>query len=203
MVTSVQIVNDRATVGRKLRKPKHYFNLKARPFHIQPCLIVPVLVGETLQFALLQVRIVSDPIKDPLIGWWAEYYIFYVKHRDMDACATITVAHLDGTIAMPVFTGFCDGHYTLSGSASWVQNCLYCVVDTYFRDEPDVGTASNTSMRDPQIAAGLPLAYINNESWLESAKDETFTPPGHAPDDLPGEGDVPPDLIAGYETAYA
>jgi hypothetical protein len=46
--------------------------------------IAPVLPGETMKNLLLQARVVSDPIKNPLIGWWCEFYFFYVKHRDLD-----------------------------------------------------------------------------------------------------------------------
>jgi len=31
---------------------------------------------------LIQSRVVTDPLQNSLIGWWQEYYIFYVKHRD-------------------------------------------------------------------------------------------------------------------------
>ena len=69
--------------GRKSRRPSHPFQLKTRPWQIQPFCIAPVLPGETLKNLLLQSRVVSDPLKHPLIGWWCEYYYFYVKHRDL------------------------------------------------------------------------------------------------------------------------
>ena len=36
-----------------------------------------------MENCLIQFRAVTDPVKSPLIGWWAEYYVFYVRHRDL------------------------------------------------------------------------------------------------------------------------
>ena len=69
-------------VGRVQRHPKHTFHLFTRPYQIQPFLIAPVLAGETMKNLLLQARVVTDPVQNRLIGWWQEYYFFYVKARD-------------------------------------------------------------------------------------------------------------------------
>ena len=41
-------------VNRKLRSPDHSWLLRQRPFVITPCLIAPVLPGETLKSATFQ-----------------------------------------------------------------------------------------------------------------------------------------------------
>ena len=63
---------------RRLRRPVHRFNVKAKPYEICPTVFAPVLPGETMTNLLLQSRAVSDPIKEPLIGWHYEHYFFYV-----------------------------------------------------------------------------------------------------------------------------
>lgn len=75
------VVNQVQKQGRVTRKPVHNFNVETRPFQIQPVMIAPVLAGETLNNLLLQSRVVTMPLKNPLIGWWKEYYFFYVKLR--------------------------------------------------------------------------------------------------------------------------
>jgi hypothetical protein len=56
--------------GRRARRPEHRFELASTPWAITPFLIAPVLPGDTMTNLLLQARVVSDPIKNPLIGWW-------------------------------------------------------------------------------------------------------------------------------------
>ena len=80
-------------VGRKLRSPIHRFHLRHYPFQLQPFMLAPVIPGETMKNLLLQARVVTDPIKNGLIGWWQEYYFFYVKHRDL---AGFTGASMNG-----------------------------------------------------------------------------------------------------------
>ena len=49
-------------VNRKLRSPDHSWLLRQRPFVITPCLIAPVLPGETLKSATFQARCVTEPL---------------------------------------------------------------------------------------------------------------------------------------------
>ena len=74
--------------GRVLRRPQHPFQIRTRPWLLQPFFIAPVLPGETMENCLIQFRSVTDPIKSPLVGWWAEYYLFYVRHRDLQKQGT-------------------------------------------------------------------------------------------------------------------
>ena len=83
------------TTRRVMRHPQHPFQLRTRPYQVASFFIAPVLPGETLKNLLLQARVVSDPVKSPLIGWWAEYYFFYVKHRDLDGRDDFVAMMLD------------------------------------------------------------------------------------------------------------
>ena len=64
---------------RSMRRPQHPFRLNTRPFAIMPCMIAPVLPGETMKNLKIQARVVTDPLLAATIGWWQEYYFFYVK----------------------------------------------------------------------------------------------------------------------------
>lgn len=150
------------TVGRKMRSPVHHFNLRHMPFQIQPFMIAPVIPGETMKNALVQSRVVTDPIKNKLIGWWMEYYFFYVKHRDLDDRDDFTAMMLDLTYDLSHLNEAAAVKYNhYAGTINWAKLCLKRVVETHFREE---GEAWDAYMID-----GLPAGAMNRESWLQSA----------------------------------
>lgn len=163
------------TMKRKMRFPQHPFVLKALPWVIQPTHIAPVLPGETMKNGLFQARVVTDPVKHPLVGWWCEHYTFYVKLRDLyerdalvqmvldpawDPSATATA--FGGTTANP-------RHYFAGGAnqLNYVKACLDRVVDEYFRDENEVAAAHEIT--DASIA--MPIAGIQTPNVMDSVKD--------------------------------
>jgi hypothetical protein len=158
----VQIVQAIGSTGRVMRRPQHQFQLRQRPFQIQPFALAPVVPGETLKNALLQARVVSDPVKSSLLGWWFEAYLFYVKHRDMPDSAHFQNMVLQyGYDMTPVNAAAKVEHYHSGGTVDWVDQCLRAVVPHYFRDDGEqVGVAT---------IGNLPAAKINASSWLDSA----------------------------------
>lgn len=151
--------------GRRARNPQHRWNVIAKPFAIQPICIAPVLPGETMKSALFQSRVVTDPIKNRLIGWWQEYYWFYVKHSDLpngdDFKDMMLDPDKDMSARAPSATNAKYYAYDDNGGINWVEQCLQRIVEVYFREE---GQAWNVSTID-----GLPTAGIVNNSWLDSA----------------------------------
>ena len=81
MAVVVQTQSARRT-GRVTRSPRHTFQLRHRPFLLQPFMLAPVIPGETMKSLLLQSRAVTSPIANPLVGWWLEYYFFYAKYSE-------------------------------------------------------------------------------------------------------------------------
>lgn len=147
-------------VGRKLRSPQHRFYLEHMPFQIQPFMIAPVIPGETMKNALMQSRVVTDPIANKLIGWWIEYYFFYVKHRDLDGRDDFTEMMLDLNKDMSAYNEAASlPHNHFAGAINWSKLCLDRVVETYFRDENETGTYTIN---------GLPAAAVNVQNWLDS-----------------------------------
>lgn len=143
--------------GRKMRKPSHTFNLECRPYGIYPFMIAPVLAGETLKSALMQSRVVSDPIKNRLMGWWKEYYWFYVKLSDLDDRDVITAALINPGSNMTTIDSESPSaphnFYAASGVpyVNWVEKCLKRVTEEFFRDE---GETWNTQT----VETGVPKA---------------------------------------------
>lgn len=162
------------TTGRVMRRPQHNFYVRVRPFIIQPIMIAPVLAGETMKNLLLQARVVTDPIKNPLIGWWQEYYFFYVKLTDLDEYASLENTQNNSFVSMllnnPSWDKTASPAYSASANASlnrranslnYVGQCLTVVVRDWFRPEDETASTGTYS-------AGVPMASANHTSWLDS-----------------------------------
>lgn len=159
-----QVVNSQQRQGRATRKPVHNFNLESRPFQIQPMLIAPVLAGETLSNLLLQSRVVTSPLKNPLIGWWKEYYFFYVKLRDMTARDTWMDMLIDPNKSVAAnYSSPNLKHYHRATRIDWVKACLEVVTNEYFRAEGET-YATAAGLLDT-----LPLAAVNFNGITDSA----------------------------------
>lgn len=156
---AVQVMQN---VGRRLRTPTHTFQVRHIPFGIQPFFIAPVLAGETMKNLLFQSRAVSDPIRNPLVGWWLEYYFFYVKLTDLDARDTIMNALIDPTNSMSSLNEAANiRYYHAAGGPNWTKLCLKRVVEEYFRDEGDAWDIF-------KVDTDIPQAMLQGETWQNS-----------------------------------
>lgn len=165
----VRVARPYSGVKRTVRSPAHPFTLRYKPFQIQPFMLSPVLPGETLSNLVLQSRVVTKPVKSPLVGWWTEYMIFFVRLKDIQA-------HIDG----PNMTGFVDemvtnaaGYdpaplreaadqkfYHPAGGTPWTKYAMQTVIEYYFRDQ---GEDWDVAMHD-----GMPVAQIAGKNWADS-----------------------------------
>lgn len=120
------------------RYPKHPFMLSHKPWQLQPFMCAPVLPGETMKNLLLQSRVVTDPILNPLAGWWLEYYFFYVKLTDLDEREMMQTMIIDPENADVSSLVAGDGgetwSYTAEGGIPWAKLCLKRVVAEFFRN---------------------------------------------------------------------
>lgn len=157
-------------VGRVARHPRHTFHLWTRPYQIQPFMIAPVLAGESMKNLLLQARVVTDPVANRLMGWWKEYYFFYVKAQH---CA-MTPAQQDvirqmfvdpATDVSSLLAGASAGYYTRAGSISWTSLALVQIVEHFFRDEGQP--------YDLHLIDGIPAAQVSGNSWMDSLQPYT------------------------------
>lgn len=168
------IVEQLSQHGRVLRTPQHPFQLRYRPWQITPFLIAPVLPGETMKNLLLQSRVITDPIKNRLIGWWTEYYVFYVKHRDLTQRDEFVQMVLDPEWDDTPVVESDDTveHYFAPGTSSkinWVEKCLERVVEEYFRYEGEAW--------DDHMIGNLPAAQVVGQTWLDSLISDTAIAP--------------------------
>lgn len=167
--------------SRKQRRPRHKFMVRQRPFVIQPFMIAPVLPGETLNMAMLQVREVTDPIASPIIGWSSEYFLFYVKIRDLNEREQLDDLFINPSANVSALnTAASAATYHPGNTPDYTQMCLRRITETYFRDE---GEAWNSA-----TIGGLPLAQVSDIGWLDSVIDTTVLPDGGAVATTTAEG---------------
>lgn len=171
---SIKVVQSIPKVGRKWRNPVHNWQVRAKPWVIQPVMIAPVLPGETLKNILFQSRVVTDPIRNPLIGWWKEYYFFYVKIRDLPSTerATLIDMFINPTTATSGLhtAAKTDTYHGDATSIDFTNLCLTAVTERFFRDEGESrATAELNSM---------PLAKADGPGWMDSLVDTTSLPDG-------------------------
>jgi hypothetical protein len=189
-------VQDLPKVGRKLRKPQHNFMVKYKPYVIQPMLIAPVLPGDTLKNVLMQANVISDAVKHPYLGWWTEFYFFYVKLRDLPERDSLEQMLIANSAAPAASAADVMDYYSGEG-VNWVRKCLDRVVDCYFRSEEELATG--TVIAD----GGRPRAkLISQPGWTENLVADGDVP---ASDGTAMPGDLwpaLPDHLAGFQAAY-
>jgi len=183
------MVQDAPTrTGKRVeRSPQHSFQLRTRPWQIQPFMIAPVLPGETLKNATLQARVVTDPLENALIGWWTEYYFFYVKHRDLYDRDLLTNAMIDPSTDLSTLDGATSqAYYHTNGTdlaINWTALCMERVVDEYFREE---GTSYATAAA---LIDSIPIAGVGVQNFMESAtNNDDFVNPSTLDPDLASAG---------------
>lgn len=156
-------------VKRTMRNPAHPFQLRTKPYQIQPCMISPVLPGETLKNLVGMSRVVTKPIANPLVGWWCEYYVFYVRLRDIEFHLRDTKGEwLNDMVTNPTSfdpTGLRSAtalqkFYCSANSIPWAKYAMETIVEYYFRDQ---GEDWNVAVLDD-----LPLAQIGSRNWMDS-----------------------------------
>ena len=169
-------VQNASRQARKPRRPEHTWNIVTRPYGIYPFMIAPVLAGETLDSAVMQCRVQSDPVHSRLMGWHKEYYWFYVKLRDLDdrdTLANMLINPATSTTAIDTETAVTyHGFYATTGEPylNFVEKCLKRVTEEYFRD---AGETWNTNTVD----TGIPQARVTPPGiWrsLTAAASVTF-----------------------------
>lgn len=188
---------DAPSTRRVQRRPQHSFNLKSKPYQLVPFMCAPVLPGETMQSLLMQARVVSDPILNPLIGWHKEYYWFYVSHRGMsrtDTSGKLQAMMLDPATDMTSLKATANSidYYTFNGGINFVTMAYVAALREFFRDEDDTGD---------YLLGNYHLAQMDQDKWHHSLKRGTF---GLDDSELPGVDEQEElDILPGMTSNYA
>lgn len=183
----VRIETQSTLTRRRSRRPQHSWAIGVRPWQICPCMIAPVLPGESLKSASMQMRMISDPIVSPLQGWWLEWYLFYVRFGDLfspaDANyrAMISDPSAPGLATSPNVGDLADWNWYHGGNttgAPWYKNiwkdCYGPIVRAYFRKEgQEPGTTLINSYDACRFAGanGLDTLYTDLELGTPTGAD--------------------------------
>lgn len=140
--------------GRRMRRPTHRFYAVNYPWELQPVAIAPVLPGEMLMNANWQARIVTDPLRNPLMGWWAEYYLFYVPMSMLPSGASFVTQVEAGDLNTPIAAaGPADQATYYAGlGINWTRECYNLIVREWFREEDEQAAAPLPSIRSGYAA---------------------------------------------------
>lgn len=161
MAMTPRVVVERGSATRRrLRTPQHRWYLRFKPWQVQPCFLAPVLPGETLDGFSMQARVVTKPVKNALIGWWSEWYLFYVKLSDMADWETeYEPMLLDPSTTVPDDTAQAATYHAGEGPR-WLGFARNAILEAFFRGE---GEAAGDFAID-----GVSSAAIGITDWTDS-----------------------------------
>lgn len=145
-----------------IRVPTINYELKNRPWQIQPFAIIPMLPGDTLRKVLWTDTAVSDPIKNRLLGWWCETKFFYVRVRDCipDQSETLKNMFLDPEANLSALYSAADPKYYHAYGMNWLKHAVTQIVEHYYR-------ADDEAPSDAQID-GLYASTVGTDNWTDS-----------------------------------
>lgn len=182
------IVTRAAPTERVGRYPKHPFMTRELPFTAQPFMIAPVLPGETLQNLHFESRVITDPVKNSIIGWKKEYYFFYVPVTLLlvDAIREMFIDPLNTDItATHGIAASSANYYTAKGGVDYLRRSVVSIVEAHFRDEGETFSTAVT-------AGDVPIVQIRDRLWLDSLTDEDVA--AIATDPGAGAGNTPTNM---------
>lgn len=161
-----------ALADRHTRAPSHNFYVEQDFWEIQPVAIAPVLPGETLSHMALQARCVTPNIKSRTVGWWCEFYTFYVRFRQLPNAASFVAMQVDPSVTVSPSAALPSTYYAGVG-VNYMWECLQVITQEWFRREGELW--SSATIRANRLAAS-----INIDSLIDSLVDNTVLPDGGA-----------------------
>lgn len=183
MVSHRPLTYPAGKTGRNLRRPVYRFQLKTKPWQLQPFMIAPVLPGETLKNGLFQSRVISDPLKHRLLGAHKEYWFFYVRLRDLQGSADFEAMMLDLNKDMSAYRSAASVKYFHKYGINWTKLALDKIVEHYFRADDEIGSTFEID--------GLPARSMLEQNWLDSfVLEDEFAPIGDVNVDANSDGDI-------------
>lgn len=180
-MAAIRTLNSTPPTERVNRYPSHQFRINSLPFTAQPFFFARVLPGETINNIFFESRVVTDPIRNAIIGWKKEYFFYYVKISDLgipefkQMFVDPTNTDLITSTALEVGANI-PRTYTAKGGIDYLDKCLTRIVDEYFRDNGEVRTDFQTAT----TLSGSPIVQIRTNTWLDSITDDSVMPEGAA-----------------------
>lgn len=146
---------------RKMRRPEHRFYVHFLPHVVQPVSFAPVLPGETLKQSLFQARVLSTPITNRLTGWWLETYMFYVKHRHLNATPWTNMMIDMGTDMSSITASADTAEFGIvTGQTVLARSVYRAIINEFFRGDGE-------SYADG-ASGNLNFARVRQPGWWDS-----------------------------------
>jgi hypothetical protein len=161
-----------------------------------------VLPGDTVKNILMQANVITDAVKHPYLGWWTEFYFFYVKLRDLperDAIEQMLIANA----AAPAAAAANPARYYSGEGVDWLGKCVQRITDCYFRSEEEIQAGGPIWGEQNDATTGQNRCkVITAPGWMENLVADSDAP---VSDGTPLPGDFWPDLpphLTGFQAAY-
>lgn len=195
-MVQVQMLDARGKTNRMYRKPETAFSLIHRPWQLTPFCCFPVLPGETMKQSMFQARVVSDPVANPLIGAHIEYYLYYVKLRDIpDIAEAVNEMILNPEYDASALRSAASVPYFHRYGINWTKLATDQAIRDHWRMEGQ--DASDFMIGD------YPAASIKMDNWLDSAITEAeYDPVGDVNVDLNADDVITIEEIRQAQRAY-
>lgn len=171
------------------RYPRHTFGVASPAHAAVPFMIAPVLPGETLENLFMEARVVSAPVKNPLIGWKQEYYFFYVRVTDLlsDVIRDMFVDPTNTDLAATLGVGATSNmFYTAKGGVDYAFRAYKRIVEEYFRDEGEAWNVATSTYQGETLS----MVQVREIGWLDSATDKDDMPVGPDPGAVSNAADL-------------
>lgn len=146
------------TKTRKKRTPNFPQAGVMKPFGLYPVFAHPVLPGETMNSFTQKWRVVSKPVKHPLVGCWLEYWLVYVKFTDLDR--ELGNMFISDNYSTAGWTAASDSerYFTKTGQIDWIKLGTERVHDAYFIHDGET----------PRTIDGVRQVKLNWQSWCQN-----------------------------------
>ncbi|QIG75996.1 putative major capsid protein [Rhizobium phage RHph_N39] len=146
----------------KIRVPTTNFELKQRPWQIQPFCIFPVLPGEMLKKMLWTDTAITDPLLNRFLGWHCETKFFYVRARDTIPASSETIKSIfiDPDANLSSLYEAADVKYFHKYGVNWCKNAVRQIVENYYRAEDEAP--------DDYTIDGMWAATVGTDNWTDS-----------------------------------
>jgi hypothetical protein len=188
------LVDAAPKASRIRRYPKHSFITETIPYAISPFCIAPVLPAETLNGFYFESREVSHPVKTSIVGAKSEWWLFYVKLRDLPLRDTIENMFVDPTNAnfdgLDTAADVAYNHQT-TGRPNWLKECYKRVIETWFRDAGDAWSQA--------LIGAYATAQVKDQGWLDSLRDTTTLPAGAVMGGVASDAESYDKILTAYE----
>ena len=175
MVSPLEIVQPGTPRTRKKRSPQFPIAGTMKPFGLYPLWATPVLPGETVNSAETKYRLISMPVRHPLVGAWFETWLVYVSLTDLDTA--FAQMFISEDVSPTPYQASADQarYFTKAGQVQYIKLAMDSIVRNYFRDEDEPNPLTRT-IDGVHMAKRQSMDWAQNLMFKPTSLDATLLP---------------------------